>query len=136
MKVDKKRVLVVDDEVSITRLLKLNLEKTGKYVVCTENSPQLALKTALEFKPDVMLLDVVMPGLDGGYLASLMRADPHLKSVPIVFLTAATTKQEVAAHQGIIGGAPFLAKPADLSEIMARLDAEATSAVDLKVGVS
>ena len=118
MRADKKRILVVDDEASITRLLKLNLEQTGQYVVATLNSPEWALERALEFHPDLILLDVVMPGLDGGYLASMLQAHPALKVVPIVFLTAATTKEEVAARSGIIGGLPFLAKPVDLPELL------------------
>lgn len=135
MKADKKRVLVIDDEVSITRLLKLNLEKTGKYQVCTVNAPKLGVKTALDFKPDIILLDVVMPGMDGGYLASQLREHPDLKSIPIVFLTAAITKPEVAAHHGVIGGSPFVAKPADIIEITARLDAELSSTPDSGVRV-
>ena len=122
MTADKKRVLVVDDEVSITRLLKLNLEKTGKYTVQTINSSEEALKAALEFHPDIIMLDVIMPGLDGGYLASVIREHPALKTVPIVFLTAAETKQEVAARHGVTGGMPMLAKPVDLAEVMACLD--------------
>lgn len=133
MKADKRRVLVVDDEVSITRLLKLNLEKTDRYQVCTVNSSALALKTALEFQPDLILLDVIMPGMDGGYLASVLRSHPALKTVPIVFLTAAATKEEVATRTGIIGGLPFLAKPVDLSEVIGCLDAQLTRTPDAPV---
>ena len=124
MRADKKRILVVDDEVSITRLLKLNLEQTGQYVVATLNSPESALETALEFHPDLILLDVVMPGLDGGYLASTLQSHPALKAVPIVFLTAAATKEEVATRSGMIGGLPFLAKPVDLPEVLGCLAAQ------------
>ena len=66
----KKRILIVDDEGSITRLLKLNLEQTGDYEVATENVSKAALAAAEAFRPDLMLLDVMMPGLDGGALAS------------------------------------------------------------------
>src|SRR5690242_13633657 len=104
MNPNKKKILVVDDETSITRLLKLNLEGTGEYIVRTLNSPEAALKTALEFHPDLILLDVIMPTTDGGYLASCLRAHPSLQNVPIVFLTAAATKEEVATRSGMIGG--------------------------------
>jgi CheY-like chemotaxis protein len=117
----KKRILVVDDEVSATRLLKLNLEQTNQYVVRTENDPRKALAAAAEFHPDLMLLDVLMPGMDGGDLASLLLADPVLKSVPIVFLTAMATKTEVHRRAGRIGGLPFLAKPVDLNDVLACL---------------
>ncbi|MDB6030786.1 MAG: response regulator receiver protein, partial [Verrucomicrobiales bacterium] len=71
-----KKVLIVDDEVSITRLLKLNLERTGLFVVRDENRASKALQAAKEFKPDVVLLDVMMPEMDGGDVAALIRSTP------------------------------------------------------------
>jgi CheY-like chemotaxis protein len=118
----KKRILVVDDEASITRMLKLNLERTGKFEVMTENSPHHALTAARSFHPDLILLDVLMPGKDGSELASNFQASPALKHVPVVFLTAAATKDEVKTHHGKIGGLPFLAKPVDLHEVIDCLD--------------
>jgi two-component system, OmpR family, response regulator len=117
----KKRILVVDDEPSITRLLKLNLERTGEYEVATENVPYAALAAAEAFQPDLLLLDVLMPGLDGGTLASQVQTSPKLKGLPIVFLTAAVTRKEVRAHGGRVGGQPFLAKPVNLQEVLACL---------------
>jgi CheY-like chemotaxis protein len=114
----KKRILVVDDQADITRMLKLNLEQTNDYEVRMENSSSRALATAEEFRPDLILLDVIMPGIDGGALAAKLRAHPRLKGVPIVFLTAAATKEEVSTHGGVIGGSPFLAKPVDLAEVV------------------
>jgi len=117
----KKRILVVDDEPSITRLLKLNLEQTGGYEVATENVSTAGLATAERFRPDLILLDVMMPGLDGGNLASVLQASPKLKGVPIVFLTAAVTREEVRERRGLVGGLPFLAKPVNLQEVLACL---------------
>jgi DNA-binding response OmpR family regulator len=121
METEKKRILVVDDEASITRLLKLNLEQTNDYVVRGENDSNRAIATAEEFQPDLILLDVMMPGIDGGELASRFHEHSRLKSVPIVFLTAAATKAEVYARGGKVGGLPFLAKPVELSEVVACL---------------
>ena len=118
----KKRILVVDDEPTITRLLKLNLEQTGDYEVATENISQAALAAAEEFQPDLFLLDVLMPGLDGGNLASQLQTSPKLKGVPIVFLTAAVTREEVRARHGLVGGLPFLAKPVNLHEVLGCLE--------------
>ncbi|MGH7969471.1 MAG: response regulator, partial [Limisphaerales bacterium] len=84
MNPEKKRILVVDDEPSITRLLKLNLEATDQYVVRTENVAQTALASAEEFQPHLILLDVLMPEIDGGQLASQLQASPKLAGVPIV----------------------------------------------------
>jgi two-component system, OmpR family, response regulator len=119
----KKRILAVDDEVSFTRLLKLNLEQTGAYDVHVENVAGQALPAARRFKPDLILLDVMMPDMDGGTLAAALRGLPALERVPIIFLTAAVKKKEVQAGHGQIGGFPFIAKPVDLAELIECLKA-------------
>ena len=118
----KKRILVVDDEHSVTRLLKLCLEESDRFVVKAENAGKHALAAAREFQPDLILLDVMMPDVDGGMLASQFREDPRFKDVPIVFLTALATPGEVHEHGGLIGGSPFLAKPVDIPDVIACVD--------------
>src|SRR5437016_13038063 len=112
---EKKRILLVDDQASDTRLLKVCLERTNEYVVREENDASAALSAAEEFGPDLILLDVMMPGVDGGELAARFQASAKLKTVPTVFLTAAVTKEEVSAGGGLSGGVPFLAKPVNPS---------------------
>ena len=119
VKSGKKRILAVDDQACNTRLVKLYLEQTNEYVVREENNPNNAVAAAEEFGPDLILLDVMMPGLDGGDLAALFHASFKLAPVPIVFLTAAVTKGEVEADGGQIGGNLFLAKPIVLTELVA-----------------
>jgi CheY-like chemotaxis protein len=102
--------------------LKLNLEQTGDYIVHTENAAEGALTAAQVFRPNLILLDVAMPGMDGGELARRIQDHPKLNSVPIVFLTALATKEEVSKSRGLIGGLPFLAKPVDMHEVLACLD--------------
>jgi DNA-binding response OmpR family regulator len=119
-KTEKKRILVVDDQAQNTRLLKLYLEQND-YVVREENDSNAAFSTAEEFAPDLILLDVMMPGVDGGELAARFKANDKLKTVPTVFLTAAITRAEVKAGGGLVGGALFLAKPVILAELLACL---------------
>jgi CheY-like chemotaxis protein len=115
---EKKRILIIDDEASFTRMVKLNLEKTGAFEVREENKAPNALAAAREFKPDLILLDVIMPTMDGGDVASQLRNDRHLKGVPIVFLTA-TVSQREAGQQGLnSGGDLFLAKPVTLETLI------------------
>jgi len=121
MPTEKKRILVVDDRVIDTRFVKLFLESTNDYVVTEENDAEAAISSAEEFQPDLILLDVMMPGIDGGELSARFRENPKLRSVPIVFLTAAVTKREVELGGGLVGGAPFLAKPITLPEMVACL---------------
>src|SRR5690606_22745115 len=82
----KKRVLVADDDPSISRLLERILSQD--YDVVTASDGQTALTLASQIKPNLMILDVMMPGLDGFQLAGKARAVPQLKTVPIIFLTA------------------------------------------------
>jgi CheY-like chemotaxis protein len=117
----QKRILIVDDEESFTRLLKLNLEAGGMYRVRTENRAAHAFPAAKEFHPDLILLDVMMPEMDGGDVAAALKADPDLAHVPVVFLTAAVKQDEVRSHGGLLGGSPYLAKPVDLETVIACL---------------
>jgi two-component system, OmpR family, alkaline phosphatase synthesis response regulator PhoP len=114
----KKKILLVDDEKSFTNLLKLNLEQTDRYEVRVVNWAEDALPAAREFKPDVMLLDIIMPRMPGGNVVAQFDADPDLKDTPIIFLTAAVQRSRVAEMDGIIAGKPCLAKPATVDEII------------------
>lgn len=107
----KLKILVVDNEVSITRMIKLNLEHTGQYEVMTQNRGSLAIETAREFMPDLVFLDVMMPDMGGDEIATLMQEDNDLKQIKIVFLTAIVTRDETANGNNEIGGFHFLAKP-------------------------
>jgi CheY-like chemotaxis protein len=113
----KKRILIVDDESGFTHLLKLTLEKAGDYTVMEENDGTRARDVARSFLPDLILLDIVMPKIDGGDVASQIKADPVLKNTRIVFLTAIVSKKE-AGSGGLIGGFPFLAKPVTLEGLI------------------
>lgn len=121
----KKRILLVDDEKSLTTLLKLNLEDTGNYDVHVENWPEDALAAAREFKPDLVLLDIIMPRLPGGNVAAQIDSDPLLKGTPIVFLTAAVRRSQVEDNDGIICEHPCLAKPASVDEVIAMIEKHA-----------
>jgi len=118
----KKKVLLVDDEKSFTNLLKLNLEQTGNYEVRVVNWPEDALPNAQEFRPDIVLLDIIMPRLPGGNVAAQFEADPALKDVPIVFLTAAVQRRRLEEMDGIISGHPCLTKPATVDEIVTMIE--------------
>ena len=117
-----KKILVIDDEHSITRLLKLNLEKSGAFTVRAENLGAQCLPAAREFKPDLILLDVMMPDMDGGEIAAQIKADPILNGIPIVFLTAVVKQEEVKARQGMIGGLPYIAKPLNMKGVLSAIE--------------
>jgi CheY-like chemotaxis protein len=114
----RRRILLVDDEVGITRSLALYLRENGECEVRVENAGSCALATAREFCPDLIVLDLVMPDADGGSLAAEIKADPLLKTTPIVFLTALLSQRETRGSSKQIGGHPFLAKPVDPDTVL------------------
>ena len=115
---EKKKILMVDDEQDFTRMVKLNLEETGEYAVMVENNSSNAFMAAKEFKPDLILLDVMMPGMDGGDVASELRSDDTLKDIPVIFLTAILKKDEIDSSNGFMGGHPFIAKPVSVEDLI------------------
>jgi CheY-like chemotaxis protein len=113
----KRRILIVDNDRNATHLVRILLEKTGQYLVLGENNSTQAYRSAKIFRPDLILLDIVMPIRDGGEIAAQIRADPELQNIPIIFLTALVTPTEAKA--GVhIDGHPFLAKPINIQELI------------------
>lgn len=114
----KKKVLIIDDEAGFSQLLAMNLEQRGTYEVRVETSGLNSLQTAHYFKPDIILLDVLMPDVSGRAVAEKIAADPVLKGIPIIFLTATISREDVQDHGGMIGGHLTLAKPAGIDEVL------------------
>lgn len=114
----KPRILIVDDEKGFTRLTKLVL---SDYEICEENNSARALETARTFRSDLILLDVVMPDFDGGDIAAQIHADPLLKRVPIVFVTAIVTEKETEKRQ-LFGGYPFISKPVTPEKLIENIE--------------
>lgn len=117
-----KRILIVDDEVSFARMVKMNLEKTGAFEVRTENLAGSALAAAREYRPDLIILDVIMPTMDGGDVASQIKRDRQLRGTPIIFLTATVSKREAGEGGLNSGGELFLAKPVSIETLVARIN--------------
>ncbi len=111
----KARVLMVDDEESFLRLVKMNLERTHRYEVTTVSDPQTALETARAVGPDIILMDVVMPGKDGLDLVQELKADSDFQSIPVIMLTALASDLEKGAvtKDGVL----FLSKPVEIKRL-------------------
>ena len=113
------RVLVLDDESDVTELLKYRLEQEG-YRVATLNDPLGFVAKVREFEPDLMLLDIMMPELSGIQLCRIVRADPSMKDIPVIFLSA---RGEVEDRiKGLEAGAEdYVSKPFNNNELMLRI---------------
>ena len=117
-----KRILIVDDDVRLLKITRQVLEATGEYELMTEDSGQRALAAAATFKPDLVVLDVMMPGMDGGEVASALRRHPATRNVPVLFLTSlASSGKPPSAEGGQHGIGRYLAKPVDPQELCRRV---------------
>ena len=114
----KKRILIIDDEAEFTEMVKLNLETTGWYEVKVENHSKHAIATTLDYKPHLILLDIIMPEIEGSDVFCDIRSHRTACEIPVIFLTATVTKDEVNELDGMIGGHIFLAKPTAISELI------------------
>jgi CheY-like chemotaxis protein len=118
----KKKILIIDDEVAFTNIVKLTLEGKGNLEVCVENNSRQAIATARKFWPDIIILDVVMPELDGGEVHTQLMADPILKCIPVIFLTAIVGQKEVDENKGMIGGSFYIAKPVSADGLIGAIE--------------
>lgn len=123
---ERRRILIVDDDADSTHLVKVLLEKTGNYLVLEENNAAAAHQAAKNFRPDAILLDVMMPETDGGEVAAQIEGDPDLRSTPIIFLTALLTESEI--RTGLrIEGHRSLAKPINIPQLIDEIEASLTN---------
>jgi two-component system, OmpR family, phosphate regulon response regulator PhoB len=114
-----KKILVVDDEADVTDLVSYHLKSKG-YSILTANNPNQSLSLARTLQPDLVILDVMMPDLNGIQICRLLRADPQLKNVPVVFLTAKA--EEADRIQGLETGADdYICKPFSTKELVLRV---------------
>src|SRR5206468_11342955 len=113
----KSRVLIVDDNSRFARSAQLFLEQTGNYFACALNDPRRVLETARSFKPDLVLVDLIMPQADGLEVATQLEADWALHGVPIVFFTSLITAEEAKDGRRVYGHR-ILPKPTSNSELL------------------
>ncbi|WP_036547600.1 response regulator [Nitrincola lacisaponensis] len=106
------RILYVEDEVDIQTIAKLALEVLGGFTVKICSSGEEALREADAFSPDLLLLDVMMPGIDGPSTLMALRARPATVAVPVVFMTAKMQPEEVAYYKSL-GAIDVIPKPFD-----------------------
>ena len=118
---DKKaRILVVDDEQDFLHFIKLNLEKTGRFQIDAFTNPAEAMKWLDMIKPDLALLDIKMPEMDGCEIAFRLKSSEETRDVPVVFLTALLSREEELA--GINTRHTFIAKPVSPAALIERID--------------
>ncbi len=107
-----KRILYVEDEPDIQAVAKIALETVGGFELRVCSSGEEAIQDPISFAPDLILLDVMMPGMDGPTTLAELRKMPELANIPVIFMTAKVQPQEVA-HFKSLGAIEVIAKPFD-----------------------
>ena len=100
---DKSRILIVDNNAQFAGRVRLLLEATENYIACAVNDPRRTLEAARGFKPDLVVVDLIMPQADGLEVAAQLEADWAAHAVPIVFMTALITPEEARDGRRING---------------------------------
>jgi DNA-binding response OmpR family regulator len=113
-------ILVVDDDPDIRRIAALSLERIGGFRVSLAANAKEALELAIRDPPDLLLLDVSMPGTDGPTILAALRANPATEHVPVVFLTAISSDDQIA-RLSALGVVDVISKPFDLVGLPARI---------------
>src|ERR1700730_6850327 len=114
---ERPRILIVDNNSKFARSARLLLDQSAKYVACTVIDPRRALEIARSFKPDLVLVDLIMPQADGIEVAAQFEADWALHGVPIVFLKSLITAEEAKDGRRVYGHR-ILPKPKSASELI------------------
>jgi DNA-binding response OmpR family regulator len=120
---DAKKILVIDDEENHCRLVKKSLESKGEFCVLTATRGKEGIMMARTEKPDLILLDIMMPDMCGNLVAEDLVEDPVTRSIPIIFLTAIVTQKELQISGGVIGGRYFISKPVIFDDLTAKINA-------------
>jgi len=112
------RICYVEDDEDIQRIVRLSLEKIGKMTVEVVGNPMVAIEAMIRFGPDLVMLDWMMPGLDGPALYRKMKEKPETSALPVVFITAKASPKELEelTHMGAAGTISKPFSPRDLPD--------------------
>ncbi len=115
-----KKILVVDDEKDVLFMLEKRLKAEGYSVITTTNGKN-AIALAQSQRPDIIILDIVMPGMDGAEVAATLKEHLLTRSIPVIFLTGLLSKEEELQENHMIGSHITFAKPFDTEELLAQI---------------
>ena len=118
----KKKILIVDDDLAASKFMKARLEITGKYEVSTESNGVRGIETARGLRPDLIILDILMPGIEGDEVARQIKADNILKNTPIIFLSSIITSKETGPDGMKTGAHYILPKPVKIESVLACIE--------------
>ncbi len=116
----KKKILVADDDPALLQMMEAVLKREG-YEVLTAHNGQEALNLVRQQAPDLMILDIMMPKMDGPSVYSSLQSDVTLSKIPVIFLTALATSNSTSDEEGLLGTAAIMAKPVNHATLLRKV---------------
>lgn len=113
----QKKILIVDDQKDVLKVLDKRLSGAGYSVIKAESGKDALLLAKAEH-PDLIILDIIMPEMDGAETANILKNDPQTKDIPVIFLTCLFTEKEEQKEDHVVGGKYFIAKPYNPNEML------------------
>lgn len=117
-----KKLMMVDDDADLLALLKVKLEKTGRFSVVNTTKGSEAVRLAAGTSPDLIILDIDMPEMSGGEVADALSADAATQDMPVIFLSSLIPKEEAGQGLKVIGGRRMVSKYATVKQLVAAID--------------
>ena len=113
-----RRILIVDDERDFCDFVKMALETADDFKVSVCSDSLKAVECVRELRPDLLLLDLMMPGVGGSQIADELRNNSDTQDIPIIFLTALVTEEETKENRSVIAGSYFISKPVEIKRLV------------------
>ena len=117
----RKKLLLIDDDEAVIEYLSVKLG--GEFEMMATGSPEQVLLLARDGRPDLVLCDIDLPGMDGGDISAALFAHPETRGIPLVFLTALVSPQDLQAKGNQLAGRSAISKQSSIEEIAARIRA-------------
>ena len=117
------KILIIDDELDFLEIVRMRLEANNYEVITAKNGDE-GIEKAQEYMPDIILVDIMMPNVDGGQVVKVLKHDARTENIPVIFLTAVLTKQDEVQGKKINiedNSYPAIAKPFDPKELLRKI---------------
>ena len=117
----KPTILIIDDEKDFCHFMRMNLESTNKYKIFVSTNARSGIKTAIRKKPDLVLLDIMMPNISGFEVLQKLKENVNTISIPVIMLTALSDDESVAKAMGLYSH-EYIVKPVEMDSLVSKID--------------
>jgi len=117
----KPTILIIDDEKDFCHFMRMNLESTNKYKIFVSTNARSGIKTAIRKKPDLVLLDIMMPNISGFEVLQKLKENVNTTSIPVIMLTALSDDESVEKAMGLYSH-EYIVKPVEMDSLVSKID--------------